>query len=392
MVWRSLSGRSPAPFEDRRGRTTSRWVAVPMTPPAVALGSQSGRRLEGVVHVVERRVEEAEDAVSLWLRPHEADTPRARPGQFYTVRVRHPDGVLKRAYSASHKCDETGTLRLTIQRVPDGLASTYLTEHVFEGSELQLLGPSGSFGEEVCSGAARRVVMIAGGSGVTPMAAMCHTLLEADTGSYEFVLIHGVRTPRHALFSRELEALARAHAGSLSVHHVYERDAPPGHAFEGRLVPEVLTKVLDSAIKSLSAPPERYLLCGPAGMLESAHTALRERGVPDDHIEQERFASPQAAEEATETEQTTVTFLSSGQSVSVEVATSETILTSGLKAGVPMPFSCTLGGCGACKVRLEEGTVSMETPNCLTARERAAGDVLACVARATGPCVIEVSR
>ena len=64
----------------------------------------------------------------------------------------------------------------------------------------------------------------------------------------------------------------------------------------------------------------------------------------------------------------------------------------GLEAGVRMPYSCTMGGCGACRVKLLEGEVSMENPNCLTAQERAAGEVLACVSRAVGPCVIEVPQ
>ncbi len=393
MVWRSVSGRHPAPYEDRRGRTASRWVATRAPARvAVARAPQPGL-LEGATHVVERRVEETEDAVSLWLRPERRDAPRVRPGQFYTVRVPHPDGVLKRAYSASHNCSDAGRLRLTIQRVADGRASTYLTEHVREGATLRLLGPSGRFGEALLEGDVRRVVMIAGGSGVTPMAAICHSLLDAASSRYEFVLIHGVRTPRHALLAQELDDLARARRGRLFIHRVYERDGPPGSAMEGRLVPEVLSEALDAALASLSAPPERYLVCGPAGLLESARVTLRGRGVAADQIDEERFASPEIDERSSEEQgQTTLTFISGERSSQVEVAASDTILKSGIEAGVQMPFSCTMGGCGACKVKLVDGAVAMETPNCLTDRERAAGDVLACVARATGPCVIEVPQ
>ena len=53
----------------------------------------------------------------------------------------------------------------------------------------------------------------------------------------------------------------------------------------------------------------------------------------------------------------------------------------GLAAAIPMAYSCTMGGCGACKVKLTSGRVEMEEPNCLTPAERAAGEVLACVGR-----------
>lgn len=74
----------------------------------------------------------------------------------------------------------------------------------------------------------------------------------------------------------------------------------------------------------------------------------------------------------------------------VIVQPGESILEATLAAGLPMPFSCTLGGCGACKVALRAGTVDMEEPNCLTPAERAAGHVLTCVGRPLGPVTIEV--
>ena len=67
-----------------------------------------------------------------------------------------------------------------------------------------------------------------------------------------------------------------------------------------------------------------------------------------------------------------------------------TVLEAGLAAGAAMPFSCAVGGCGACKVKVLEGSVEVDEPNCLTDAERAAGFVLACVGRPCGPCVVEV--
>ena len=68
-----------------------------------------------------------------------------------------------------------------------------------------------------------------------------------------------------------------------------------------------------------------------------------------------------------------------------------TILELGLAAGLPMPFSCAMGGCGACKVKLVSGTIDMDEPNCLTAGERADGFVLACVGCPTSDAIVELS-
>ena len=44
-----------------------------------------------------------------------------------------------------------------------------------------------------------------------------------------------------------------------------------------------------------------------------------------------------------------------------------------------MPYSCTVGNCGDCMVRLRAGEVTRNEPNCLTPRQKADGYVLACV-------------
>src|SRR5690606_12521232 len=68
-----------------------------------------------------------------------------------------------------------------------------------------------------------------------------------------------------------------------------------------------------------------------------------------------------------------------------------TVLDAALAAGVPMPFSCGVGGCGACRVRVVEGSVTTEEPSCLTIAEREAGFALACVGRpGRGGCTVRV--
>lgn len=79
-----------------------------------------------------------------------------------------------------------------------------------------------------------------------------------------------------------------------------------------------------------------------------------------------------------------------GESHRVPVAPGATVLEAGLAAGLPMPYSCTVGGCGSCQVMLLSGEVRMDEPHCLTAEERAKGWVLACVSRPVCPITVEV--
>ena len=67
----------------------------------------------------------------------------------------------------------------------------------------------------------------------------------------------------------------------------------------------------------------------------------------------------------------------------------ETILEAGLRGGVKLDYSCTVGGCGACKVRMVSGAVGIDEPNCLTDAEKAGGYTLSCSAYAQEPAVVD---
>ncbi|MCY1077952.1 2Fe-2S iron-sulfur cluster-binding protein [Archangium lansingense] len=81
-----------------------------------------------------------------------------------------------------------------------------------------------------------------------------------------------------------------------------------------------------------------------------------------------------------------------GVSHRLMAAPGATVLEAGLAAGLPLPYSCAVGGCGTCRLSLLSGEVHLEEPNCLSLEERASRQVLACVARPLSPITVEVSR
>jgi ring-1,2-phenylacetyl-CoA epoxidase subunit PaaE len=132
-------------------------------------------------------------------------------------------------------------------------------------------------------------------------------------------------------------------------------------------------------------------VCGPTPMMDAAHEALSALGVDPSRIHEERFTSPEQRKPvALPKGPQPVLVTLGGTKREVVQREGQTLLEAGLASGLAMPFSCAMGGCAACKVRLVEGDVVQEEPNCLTASERAEGYVLACCSRATGPCAVEV--
>lgn len=374
VVARGLAGRHPPPLLPRRPpRSPQLSGAAVLTPRTV--------RIDEVVR-------ETADALTLWLRdPSGAPMPFV-PGQFFTLLVSIDGQTLRRAYSVSSCAADASRVAITCKRVPGGRVSSYLHEQAQVGMALKVLGPSGNFTVAPDPGRARRYVLLGGGSGITPLMAITRAVLRAEPRS-QVALIFGNRSADDIIFSRELAALSGAHPERFTLRHVLEAPPQGWAGGTGLLDEQTLDRELQElppAAAELGEPGQtEYFLCGPAGMMAAAHAVLQARGVPAAQVHEERFASPhlpatvRPADRAAQTAE-----LRRGSEVRrLTVRPDETLLEAGLRSGAAMPFSCAMGGCGACKVKLDSGQVVMQEPNCLTAEERAAGYVLACVA---SPC------
>ncbi|MDW8246050.1 MAG: 2Fe-2S iron-sulfur cluster binding domain-containing protein [Sandaracinaceae bacterium] len=76
------------------------------------------------------------------------------------------------------------------------------------------------------------------------------------------------------------------------------------------------------------------------------------------------------------------------RTITFEVAPGESVLEAAIAAGISLPHSCTMGGCGACRLRAQ-GAFFLKEPNCLSESERREGYVLTCRAYPLSPGLIE---
>jgi ferredoxin-NADP reductase len=368
MVARTLFGRRPPVVVDR-GDRTSRRVASPST--AVEWRSA---RIVGVEY-------ETDDAVTLVLD----DPPSAlgRPGQFLTVELDVDGERLRRAYSLSAASEDGPTV--TVKRVERGRVSNHLNDRVRRGDAIWVRGPSGSFVWEP-SERPRRHVFVAGGSGITPI----HAILKAALARSRdrMLLVYGNRRARDIIFSDSLNRLVEGYPGRLDIEWVLERPPPGFEGTTGRLEPRVLSDALDA--HDVGADAE-FWICGPEPVRSATRALLEDRGVPAGQLHEEIFVRPVSRTDApTPSAPQPVVVRQDGIRHELVVAPGDTLLEAGLAAGAPMPFSCAMGGCAACRVRLVDGDVMMDEPNCLTADERRDGWILTCVARPLTRCTLEV--
>lgn len=230
--------------------------------------------------VLERR-QETPDTVSFLLRPADGlPAPRARAGQYVTVRALMPDGVHQlRQYSLSSAPGEE-TRRITVKGVrgegtPDGEVSNLLVAQVREGDELTCSAP---FGDVVLDEAANPLVLASAGIGCTPMVGMLEHL--AAIGSTRQVLVlHADRSPADHALRADVRRLVDALPGARAAFW-YERpgDEEPG-ARDG---------LMDLAGLDVPADATAYL-CGPLPFMRAARTDLLRAGVPARRVQYEVF-------------------------------------------------------------------------------------------------------
>jgi predicted ferric reductase len=214
-------------------------------------------------------VEEGPGVVSLRLIGRNLDRLRAEPGQFFLWRFLD----LRRVWSAHpfslSSAPDGGSLRITVKALGD---HTTRLRNVRPGTRVLAEGPFGVFTES-----ARRkrekVLLIAGGIGITPIRSM----IERMRG--DVVVVYRAVAETDLVFRDELDALA-ARTG-LVVHYVVG-----DHRSEGArlLSPQHLRELVPDA-------PERdVFLCGPPAMTDAIGKNLRAAGVPRRHVHLERFA------------------------------------------------------------------------------------------------------
>ncbi len=303
-----------------------------------------------------------------------------RAGQHLTVLVDAGGTTHRRCYSFSSSPAAGHRPAITVKRMPDGVVSRHLHDHVRAGDTLVATDATGHFTIATDPAAAREVVMVAGGVGITPLISLAETVLREEPHS-RVVLLCGNRSEAEIIFRQRLAALQADFASRLVVRHAVDVASP---GWPGLAGPLDGTRVLETLGDTRA---DAYYVCGPEPMMESVCAALSGAGIGRECIHTERFAYASANAVRIPDHATEIMFAASGKRVTARAG--QTILQAGLEAGIDLPYSCTMGGCGACKVKKVGGTVVTSEPNCLSDREREEGYVLACCSYADSDVTID---
>ena len=297
------------------------------------------------------------------------------PGQSLTVRR----GDERRTYSI---CAPVGSApRIGVREVAGGAVSGWLVRTLKAGDTLEVQAPSGTFTPDLSVPGWH--VLIAAGSGITPMMSIAASVLAADDKS-TVTLLYGNRRSATVMFADEVADLKDSYPARMQIVHVLSREPQEVELHSGRLDRGRLTELLPVTVDV--AGVDHWWLCGPFDMITGATGVLRELGVDASRIHRELFwvgdEPPVEAthEDAPVGEGASLTVILDGRSTTLPLPAGTPVLDGAQKVRPDLPFACKGGVCGTCRAKIVAGEAAMRRNYALEQREIDAGYVLTCQA------------
>ncbi len=268
-----------------------------------------------------------------------------------------------RVFSVSSPDSRPGDrFTITLRANPNGVVSRYLVERATPGTMVHLSQAEGDF--VLPDRVPDHIVLISGGSGITPVMSMLRSL-QRRTHRGRITFLHYAQSPAHQIFASELDAIRRA-----------------GHGIDVRLLhPELGDPALSPAYLERMVPGYRDIptwACGPAPLIDAVHGAYD----GSEALRVEYFQPPRVSTDSTGGN---VAFSRSGKAAANSGAP---LLEQAEALGLTPEFGCRMGICFSCTSRKSEGTVR----NVLTGEEssRPDEDIRICVSAPVGDCVVDL--
>jgi len=303
------------------------------------------------------------------------------PGQCLTLRADVEGEDIRRSYSIASCKGEP--LTVGVKQVEDGAFSTF-AQGLTVGQTLQVMPPEGRF----VTKDAKKIVLIAAGSGITPMVSIASDVLE-DGG--DVTLIYGNQRTDTIMFRETLEDLKDRFMQRLTLIHVLSREPQDVAILNGRITGEKVIALGRAGAVDL-AGADGIFLCGPGEMIDDVRDALSQNDIAESRIYFERFTQDgeaprlpkSAAAEAAAASGVQVEVMLDGTRRLIQFeAQDDTVIDAAARQGLELPFSCKGGMCCTCRCKVAEGSAEMAVNYSLEPWELEAGFTLACQARPT---------
>lgn len=302
--------------------------------------------------------QETQDTVTLSFKQPGLKKIKYQAGQYLTLIFKINGRRYLRPYSFSSAPNSDSFLKVTIKRVPNGIVSNYINDHVAVGDTIEVLQPIGDFiyPEQKSF---KNVFLWGVGSGVTPLFSLLKFILnKEDLLETKVHLIYGNHNIKSSIFWHELHILQEKYPDRLQITHFHTR--PQEHenttiSILGRIEPE---RVL-SSYDSTEIKEGLHYICGPSDLKKNIQTVLATYELPKENIFIEDFELVKDPKDFIDIETRKIILNFENKETELEVIKGKSILEAALDANIDLPYSCQTGSCNTCKGYLQTGATKM---------------------------------
>lgn len=346
-------------------------------------------------------IKETNDTISIHFnQPSEKLTYLS--GQYLTLITEINGEEIRRPYSLCSSDFAGDDPAVAVKRVKGGVMSNYLNDNLKAGDTLEILPPMGNFAFQPNSDQQRHLVLIAGGSGITPMFSILKTMLLEEPKSM-VTLLYFNSSNENVIFSEQLHQWQEKYPGRFRLYNYFSKEQVEvqkkksllGGIFggnkktiglSGRADKQKILTLFEDYLNIEPTDPIVFFLCGPQGLMKAAEDAILSKGIKSKQIFKESFFLDSDTKENKEVQaqaemsgDAQVTVKLNGSEETFVVPAGKSILQSALEKGIELPFSCQSGLCTACMGKCKEGSVIMKNQEALSDDDIKGGYVLTCV-------------
>jgi ferredoxin-NADP reductase len=307
-------------------------------------------------------------SVTLTLRPNRA-WAGFEAGQYVAVGVEIAGVRRTRTYSPVGSAHDARELEVTVTEHPGGLVSGHLLRAARSGSIVHLAGAQGMF--TLPNPRPERLLLISGGSGITPVLSMLRTLVDEGHDG-EIAFLHFARTESDWLYEPEVRALGTRHPRLQGAYRTTRGTDPQ------RLDAAGVSALIGDAAGATAA------VCGPPSLVDAAPGVWAQLGGDPARLLTETFTPPRllvSGEAATGT----LRFLRSDRTASIGGGT---LLEQAEAAGLSPEFGCRMGICHTCTCRKTAGAVRNLRTGAVSDEENE--DIQLCISAPAGDVALEL--
>lgn len=307
-----------------------------------------------------------------------------KAGQYLNFKLKIDGEEVRRSYSLSSSPYEH-EWRIAVKQVENGKFSNFINHQLKIGDEIEVMTPIGTFTTEFNEKNEKEYVLVAAGSGITPIISLAKQILKKEPKSF-VTLFFGNKGVNSIIFRESIEGLKNKYISRFRIVHVFSREDIGNELQQGRINAEKFEQLMNAFYKDQKI--NDIFICGPEPMIKDVQQVSLGRGMNTENVHVELFTSniPTESEKHIEEENkkdlphimTEVTIIIDDDTFHYTMDSNQNVLDAGIDSGLDLPYSCKGGVCCTCRGKVIEGEVRMDVNYALNDDEVQNGYVLTC--------------